>query len=167
VDVNNADQPHIAHYDNINGTLEYATYVGTGGNCESLGSPVEEWQCDDIEDIGISSDPKGLSIAVDGAGYPIIAYQSGGSGLKIARPAIAMGIPIGNCGPTNPFYTWQCELISLGFGFGQGDYMSLAVNSAGLSTIAYHGYVVGGIGDLKVTYQRLQVFVPLTLRNAH
>ena len=165
VDVNHADRPHIAHYDNMNGTLEYATYVGTGGNCESLGSPVTGWQCDAIEDIGISTDPKGISIAVDGAGYPIIAYQSGGSVLKVARPAVAMGLPIGNCGPANPFFTWQCEVLSIGFGIGQGDYMSLALNSADLGTIAYHGSVSGGTGNLRIAYQRFQAFLPLALKN--
>ena len=165
VDVNNADRPHIAHYDNINGILEYTTYVGTGGNCESLGNPVVGWQCDDIDDIGISTDPKGISIAVDGAGYPIIAYQSGGAVLKVARPATAMGLLVGNCGPANPTFTWQCEVISIGFGIGQGDYMSLALNSAGLGTIAYHGSVSGGMGNLRVAYQRFETFLPLVLKN--
>ena len=77
VDVNNGDLPLIAHYDSINGVLEYATYVGTGGNCEIKSGTFEEWQCDVIDSVGISIDHKGVSIAVDGNGYPVIAYQSG------------------------------------------------------------------------------------------
>ncbi|MDF1516190.1 MAG: hypothetical protein P1S60_20440, partial [Anaerolineae bacterium] len=73
---------------------------------------------------------------------------------------------IGNCGPATPFFTWQCETINLGIGFGQGNYLSLAVNSAGLGTFAYYGNITSGIGDLRVAYQRLQVFVPVALRNA-
>ncbi len=169
VDVNNGDRPHIAHYDSTHGTLEYATFVGAGnGNCGMNNYSQWEWQCDDIDDMGIISDPRGISIAVDGSGYPIIAYQSGGSRLMVARPAAALGKLIGNCGPATPFYTWQCDPITrIGIGFGQGDYMSLAVNSAGLSTIAYYGTVTGSGGDLKVAYQRLEVFVPLTLRNSN
>lgn len=166
VDVNNGDLPHIAHYDSSTGMLEYAVYVGGNeGNCGMSNVLKLEWQCDDIDNVGISTDPKGVSISVDGSGYPIIAYQSGGSGLKVARPVAALGLLIGNCGPSNLFYSWQCETLNLGFGFGQGDYMSLALNSAGLSTIAYYGNVTGSIGDLKVAYQRLQVFLPLTLKN--
>jgi hypothetical protein len=52
----------------------------------------------------------------------------------------------------------------LGIGFGQGDYMSLAVNSAGLATLAYYGNSTELDGDLRVAYQRLPTFLPLTLK---
>ncbi|TFG68999.1 MAG: hypothetical protein E4H27_07485 [Anaerolineales bacterium] len=166
VDTHNGDLPHIAHYNSSSGMLEYAVYVGGNeGNCGMSNTLKYEWQCDAIDNIGTGTDPKGVSIAVDGSGYPIIAYQSGGSGLKVARPAAALGLLTGNCGPVNLFYTWQCKTISMGIGFEQGDYMALALNSAGLSTIAYYGNVTGSVGDLKVAYQRLRVFLPLTLKN--
>ena len=165
VDRSNGDLAHIAHYDSANGKLGYAVYVGSGGNCGfDSSSTTFQWQCDEIDSMGTGAHPRGVSVAVDGAGYPIIAYQTGGSGLKIARPAAALGQLIGNCGPADPFYTWQCDVISLGYGIGQGDYMSLAVNSAGLSTLAYYGNSTESDGDLRVAYQRLQVFMPLTLR---
>ncbi len=167
VDANNGDLPHIAHYDSVNGTLEYAVFVGSGGNCGMNVYNIWEWQCDEIDDnVGIGTQPKGVSLAMDGAGYPLIAYQSGASVLKVARPAAAQGLLVGNCGPQSLFYTWQCEPISFGIGIGQGDYMSLAVNSAGLSTIAYYGNITTSDGDLKVAYQRFQVFLPLTLRQS-
>ena len=164
VDVDNGDLPHIAHYDSSNGELGYAVYVGSGGNCGLSGTKFE-WQCDEIASVGTGTDPKGVSLAVDGAGYPIIAYQSGGSGLNVARPAAALGLFVGNCGPVNLFYTWQCEAIRFGIGIGLGDFVSLAVNSAGLATIAYYGNITTSDGDLKVAYQRLQVFLPLALKN--
>jgi hypothetical protein len=164
VDVDNGDLPHIAHYDRSNGTLEYAVYVGSGGNCGFNSSSTQfEWQCDEIESVGTSTHPKGVSLAV--ADYPIIAYQSGDSVLKVARPAAALGLLVGNCGPQDLFYTWQCETISLGISIGQGDFMSLAVNSAGLGTIAYYGSTTASDGNLRVAYQRLQVFLPLVLKN--
>lgn len=165
IDVNNGDRLHIAHYDSVNGTLEYAKFVGDDGNCGTGPTNLLEWQCDEIDSMGLVTHPRGISLALDGAGYPIIAYQTGGSGLKIARPAAALGQFIGNCGPADPFFTWQCEVISLGFGIGQGDYISLAVNSAGLSTIAYYGNSTEFDGDLVVAYQRFQVFLPLVLKN--
>lgn len=165
VDVDNGNLPHIAHYDSSNGKLGYAVYVGSGGNCGfNSSATVFEWQCDEIESVGTGTDPRGVSLALDGADYPIIAYQSGGSVLKVARPAAALGLLIGNCGPANPFYAWQCEALSFGISIGQGDFVSLAVNSAGLATIAYYGNITASDGDLKVAYQRLQVFLPLALR---
>jgi hypothetical protein len=167
VDVDNGDLPHIAHYDSTNGQLGYAVYVGSNGNCGfDSGSTTFLWQCDEIESVGTTTDPKGVSLAVDGAGYPLIAYQSGGSVLKVARPAAALGLFVGNCGPQNLFYTWQCEAIRFGIGVGLGDFVSLAVNSAGLATIAYYGNIIASDGDLKVAYQRLQVFLPLVLRQS-
>jgi len=144
--------------------LGYAVYVGSGGNCGLSGTKLE-WQCDEIASVGTGTDPKGVSLAVDGAAYPLIAYQAGGSGLKVARPAAALGLLVGNCGPENLFYTWQCEAIRFGIGIGLGDFVSLAVNSAGLATIAYYGNITTSDGDLKIAYQRLQVFLPLALKN--
>jgi hypothetical protein len=166
VDVNSGDLAHIAHYDSSNGKLGYAVYVGSGGNCGFNSSTTKfEWRCDEIDSAGTGTHPKGVSLAVDGAAYPLIAYQSWGSGLKVARPAAALGLLVGNCGPQNLFYTWQCEAIRFGIGVGLGDFVSLAVNSAGLATIAYYGNITTSDGDLKVAYQRLQIFLPLALKN--
>jgi hypothetical protein len=166
VDVDNGDLAHIAHYDSSNGNLEYAVFVGSGGNCGFNSSATEfEWQCDEIESVGTGTHPRGVSLAVDGLNYPIIAYQSGGSGLKVARPAAALNYLIGNCGPANPFFSWQCETLSLGVSISQGNFISLAVNPAGLATIGYYGNSITSDGDLKIAYQQLQVYLPLTLKN--
>lgn len=170
IDTHNSDKAHIAHYGGADNTLKYATFVGVGnGNCGPNQTTQNEWFCMDIADMGISPEHRGISIALDLAGYPVIAYQTGTSRLNIARPAAALGQLYGNCGvdPDTSFYTWQCDPITpIGFGFRQGDYLSLAVNSAGLGTITYYGSVVEGIGNLEVGYQRLEVFVPLAARNA-
>ncbi len=163
VDTDNGDLPHIAHHDATNGELGYAVFVGSNGNCGFNASSTKfEWQCDKIDSMVTGAHPKGVSLAVDGAGYPIIAYQSGGTGwLKVARPAAALGLLVGNCGPQNLFYTWQCETISIGMSVRQADFLSVAVNPAGLATIAYYGSIAPSGGDLKIANQRLQVFVPL------
>jgi hypothetical protein len=167
VDANHGNARHIAHYDDTNNTLEYATFVGSGGNCGFNSSSTQfEWQCDEIEDMGTDpSSPRGLAIAVDDAGYPIIAYGASYN-LKIARPAAALGLLVGNCGPIpSLFYTWQCDTIALSrLGVGQANYASIAVNSAGLATIAYYGDFSASSddnGNLKVAYQRLNLFLPL------
>jgi hypothetical protein len=176
VDVNNGNLPHIAHYDSSNGKLGYAVYVGSNGNCGFDSSSTDFlWQCDEIDSIG-STTPVGVSLAVDKAGYPIIAYQDtvGLDSLNIARPDAALGLQGGggNCGP-NPslFYTWYCETLTpLGpyydINYSPGDYIAIDVNPAGLATIAFYGGRLNGDGSLKVAYQRLQVFLPLALRQS-
>ena len=69
---------------------------------------------------------------------------------------------MGNCGPGNPFGTWQCDSVDDGGFFDNvGLYPSLAVNSAGLGYIAYQDATDG---LLKVAYQRFQTFLPLVAR---
>ena len=161
VDTNNGDLAHIAHYNATNGTLEYAVFVGPGGNCGlNEISLTLEWQCDEIQTMGTGTDPRGISMAVDAQSFPVIAYQSGGSVLKVARPVQAIDQFIGNCGPVSTFFTWQCDSLSLGVSISQGDYLSLAVNSTGLATLAYYGDSLTADGDLKIAYQRLQLFLP-------
>ncbi len=166
LDKNNGDLPHIAYYDSLNEMLEYAVYVGSGGNC-GFDSPSTTflWQCDEIETMGTGTDPRGIAIAVDGQNFPVIAYQSGGSVIKVGRPVRALDLLIGNCGPTNPFFSWQCDSLSFGIGIDQGDYLSMVVNSTGLATMAYYGNSTASDGDLIIAYQRLQVFLPLTRKN--
>ncbi len=176
VDVDNGNLPHIAHYDSTNGKLGYAVYVGSNGNCGfDSGSATFLWQCDEIDSIG-STTPVGVSLAVDKAGYPIIAYQDtvGIDSINIARPDAALGLQDGggNCGPIpSLFYTWYCETLTpLGpyydINYSPGDYIAIDVNPAGLATIAFYGGRLNGDGSLKIAYQRLQVFLPLVLRQS-
>jgi hypothetical protein len=107
----------------------------------------------------------GISIAEDAAGYPIIAYQSEGGSLNVARPLAALGLPVGsgNCGPEDLFYKWFCETIDPYNPFvpyRNGDYISLDVSPSGLATIAYQGFITSSGGNLMVAYQRFQVFLP-------
>ncbi len=167
---------HIAYHNATNGTLEYAEWVGSGGNCGFSGVSMQwEWQCDEIDDTETSLTSMGMALAEDGAGYPIIAYQDGSDdqapvALKVARPHVALDPnTVPNCGPQDLFLTWYCEFIDGGGSYtDEAGSVSLAVNSAGLATIAYHelnSYPFPSEGNLKVAYQRLQVFLPLTLKN--
>jgi hypothetical protein len=169
--------PHIAYHNVTSGTLEYAQWVGSGGNCGFNGTSMQwEWQCDEIDDMGTSLTSMGVSVAEDGAGYPIIAYQDGSdamapAALKVARPHAALDPnTVPNCGPQDLFLTWYCDVIDGGGSYtDEAGSVSLAVNSAGLATIAYHeldSYPYPAEGNLKVAYQRRQVFLPLVLRQS-
>lgn len=167
---------HIAYHNVTNDTLEYAKWVGSGGNCGFSSVSLNfEWQCDEIEDTGASLTSMGVSIAEDGAGYPIIAYQDvsedqAPAGLKVARPHAALDMnTVPNCGPEDLFQTWYCESVDGGgSNTDEAGSVSIAVNSAGLATIAYHeldNYPYPAEGNLKVAYQRLQTFLPLVRKD--
>jgi hypothetical protein len=156
---------HIAYHNTTQGTLEYARYVGSGGNCGEWLS-VFPWQCREIDNVGTSEDPMGVSLAMDSAGHPIIAYQSEGD-LKVARPALALGMPVGNCSMGSVFYNWYCQLVDTGGSeLDEGNYVSVALRPTGLPIVAY--YEEDGThsnGRLKVAYQRFHLFLPLVLRD--
>jgi hypothetical protein len=159
---------HIAYYDATEDSLMYAVEVASGGNCGILGSA----QCDEIDAMPADYHPVGISIAEDGAGYPIIAYQGELGSLNVARPLNALGMPpgSGNCGPeADLFQTWYCEEIDppgTQVHTRNGDFISIAVDSSGLATIAYYRiYVDHADGNLVIAMQSpLKVFLPLTLR---
>jgi hypothetical protein len=156
---------HIAYYDATNDELKYAVEVDSGGNCGILGSA----RCVTIDSMPAGYHPLGMSIAEDAAGHPIIAYQSASGSLNVARPLAALGLPAGsgNCGPESPFATWRCDTIDRSgtwVRYRNGDYASIAVNSAGLATIAYYGFVTSSDGNLTVSYQRLQAFLPVSMK---
>jgi hypothetical protein len=165
--VDGNDRFHIAYYDATAETLMYATRVDSGGNCGVLGSA----QCDKIDDMSADYHPLGVSIAEDTAGYPVIAYQDGYGSLKVARPLAARGLlpGDGNCGPETPLSTWYCETIDLHgtwIRYRNADFASIAISPSGLATIAYNGFITAASGgNLVVARQRIQAFLPLTMRN--
>lgn len=157
---------HIAYYDATADRLKYAVDVGSGGNCGVLGSA----QCDAIDSMPPDLHPLGVSIAEDLADYPIIAYQSPGGSLKVARPLLALDLPggSGNCGPEIPFSTWYCRTVDPGnllVPYRHGDYVSIALHPSGLATIAYYGFITPTGGNLNVSNQQIQVSLPLILNN--
>lgn len=169
-----AEKPHIAYYNATTGKLRYATYVGSGGNCGLSSISLQfEWQCDTIDAMGAGMAQAGVSLALDNSNRPFIAYQDasaalGPTALRIARPAAALGLLVGNCGPSIPLFpTWQCDFLDGGGAYtDEADYVALAINSAGLSTVAYYesdSYYTTGY--LKVIMQRLQAFLPVVRKS--
>jgi hypothetical protein len=130
VDTDRGYLPHIAHYDASTGYLGYAVQVGSGGNCGFNSSSTKfEWQCDEIDFMGTLPHQRDVAIALDLAGYPVIAYHRYFiegihvvATLDVARPNAATGIKFGNCGPQN---SWYCETIK---GTSDpGDYLAIDV----------------------------------------
>lgn len=166
--VDDDNRYHIAYYDATHDELKYAVEADSrNGDC-ALG-----WAwCDTIDAMQADYHPLGISIAEDVAGYPMIAYQSEAGDLNLAQPVAAVGLPPGggNCGQSL-VYMWQCRVIdprrSWPPPYRNGDYVSIAVNPAGLATIAYYRlYTDWSDGNLVVAYQQpFRVFLPMVMRN--
>jgi hypothetical protein len=164
--VDNGNHFHIAYYNATNDALKYAVDVGdSSGNCGVLGSV----QCDTIDSMPTGYHPLGVSMAEFYAGYPIIAYQSKDGSLNVARPAAVVPGKFLNCGLKNVIgYTWYCETIKPYYPLGpvrHGDFVSIALSSSGLATIAYYGFIFSSEGNLMVAYQRFTDFLPLVMNN--
>lgn len=167
---NSADELQFAYYDASQGELKYAVHVdGGSGNC----GPGNSFQCDDIESIGTGLAQAGISLAVDSANVPLIAYMDasealGPSNLKVAQPAHGLGLSFGNCGPEIPFATWQCTAIDNGGAYQEeADYASVAFAPGGLAMIAYSEldtYAYPNEYALKIAYQRVMVFLPVVIK---
>ena len=168
--------PNIAYFDRINGNLRFATYVtpGPNANCGAIYGTTYAWRCDTIEKIVLNgSQPQrvGLSLAVDGSGYPAIAYEFIPSGLgaislKIARPQAAYDYDVGNCGPVPEggfMGTWWCSTVDGGSGnTNEAAFAGIGLRSNGLAIIAFteddsYNYTQ----RLMVALQQTYIFLPL------
>jgi hypothetical protein len=130
--VENSGHPHIAYQNMTDMKLEYATYVGSGGNCGFSSITMQfEWQCDVIDDMDNPSSTRAVAIAADNFGYPIIAYQGGldpgPAVIRVARPVAALGgSATGNCGPGD---TWFCEGLHGNPYLVEADSVALAIDN--------------------------------------
>ena len=141
--------PAIAYYDRTGGNLRFATSVGTQtyANCGKNASNQNTWRCDDIESIGAGLAHASLSMALDAAGLPAIAYRRtpsiGPAELRLARPIGAYNIDPGNCGP--PPYgglgfepNWWCSSVDGGgANTDEAAFTGIGIRPNGLAVIAY------------------------------
>jgi hypothetical protein len=155
------DPIRIAYYDKTNGHLKFYSTAG-------LKMMVDE--------MGTSLEPMGISLAVDGNGLPIIAYQYIESdfsppALRITRPYLAFNDnQYGDCGEIPPGYSnqlFRCSTIDDADQYTwEADYVSMAVNSRGLVGIAYseqnpYDYAT----SLKFTYQTFyHTYMPILIK---
>jgi hypothetical protein len=142
--------PSIAYYDRTGGNLRFATNVGpsaTYANCGKNTNNHYAWRCDAIEAIGAGLTHASVSMTLDAAGLPAIAYQKipdlGPAALRLARPIGAYNIDPGNCGP--PPYggigfepNWWCSTVDGGGAdTDEADFTGIGLQPKGLAVIAY------------------------------
>ncbi|MGB8251768.1 MAG: hypothetical protein WCF08_01020, partial [Anaerolineaceae bacterium] len=126
--INPAGGPAFSFLDtSVNNYLDFAKFVGTGGNCPGNSA----WDCESVDS---NSNWVGLSTSLaygPGPGYiPRIAYFDISShSLKLATYTGSDG----NC-PGNP--KWYCEIVDAGQG-NYANYSHLALLSNGKPVISY------------------------------
>ncbi len=153
----------IAFYDSTRGSLIYMyqrdDYDGNCGHSDT-------WQCETIDSMGSDRTWASISMAVDSAHNPMIAYSDVSEellspSLKVAEPAD--GQPYANCGSG----AWWCGRLDSGNTFfDKARYASLGIKPDGLAMIAYSSRDRSGPGDynLKFAYQSIWIFLPVTLK---
>lgn len=163
------DTTRIAYYDKTHGKLKYV-FLDAAGQCGATNG----WWCGDVDDMGTSLTPMGISLKMDKDGYPMIAYQNvpadpGHSRLRIARPYFAYDDQFGNCGDSPPGYLfiyWRCSTIdNAAAETNEANFVSLGFNSSGLATIAYYEDDNYNNPNLKIAYQNWLTFVPYTAKD--
>lgn len=155
----------LAYYDATNNKVKFASSVAGGtGNCGGTA-----FRCFAIEETNLST--RGLSLAVDGDGQPLVAYRyvsEGFSQLRVAQPIEALGLSKGNCGPLGMDlnYTWQCQSVdTAGITLhSYAEYVAAAFDPQGIPAIAYSVNLfnlTGGDYNLRLARRGMTVFLPL------
>jgi hypothetical protein len=173
-----SDNPLIAYYDKTNGNLRYASIPSSGANCgpDLIFPGVKFWRCVTIDAVGTNLvSPPGISIAASDDGTNVhIAYQDASDDLAPTTLKVASPGFLGNCGPTSGpplnLHTWQCTTVdnaSYGSGYlNEADFVSVAVNQAGLAAAAYFEEdTYYNEGHLKFAYQYAPVYLPLVQKH--
>jgi hypothetical protein len=122
----------IAYHDSGGKDLNIARYVGSGGDCDTLGAGSDAWSCEIIDSTGDTG--RYVSIDFDQNGDPWIAYYDiTNANLRIAQFVGASG---SGCASS----AWTCTTVDATNDVGQ--YSSLAFYN-GTPYIAY-AYTTGG-----------------------
>ena len=105
--------------------LNYAKYVGSGGNCDSLVSGSDAWECGVVDEVGSTA----LHISIDFSDddHPWIAFRNFSGDLVVATMANGDG----SCTNTD----WDCELIISSSSTGW--YTSVVVDSSNVPTVIF------------------------------
>ncbi len=147
----------FAYYDATNLALKVASY-----SCSTICT---------TQAYTIFNPPAGnagmhTSLAIDASGGGHIAFENSQIGSDLL--GYAYSVPSGgNCGEGIATGYWQCDTVdSSGSGtIAEGDFTSLAINSAGRIAIAYHEEnLLANTGDLKIAFPGSLLFLPLIVK---
>jgi hypothetical protein len=133
--IDGSGTPIIAYQYHTGNDLRTAKFVGSGGDCDTLYSGSDAWDCDVVD----TTDSVGLSpaIAIDGDGNPWIAYRDSTNGaLNYARYVSSGG---SGCNLSS----WDgCSAIDSSFPAHEN---SIAFDGLGTPWIASYNETSGGV----------------------
>jgi hypothetical protein len=127
----------VSYFDTTNSTLEMAKYVGSGGNCDSVGAGSDGWYCEIVDDPTNGLD-NSVSIAFDASGKAWMAYQDyTDDTVKVAREVGSGGS--GCTGSTNSG-KWTCSTIdsTMTPTAAVNLYIDLAFDMSGRAFVSYY-----------------------------
>lgn len=134
--IDNSGAAWVSYYDATNTSLEAANFVGSGGNCDTVGGGSDAWQCTTI-DPGNTSAGSGNSIAMSPTGKPTISYYYIQTVTIHTYVAEYVGSG-GNCDLTaGGSDAWNCTEINGGSNQVERT-TSLSFDSAGNPWVAMH-----------------------------
>jgi hypothetical protein len=130
---------HIAYFNAQTGYLWLAKYVGNGGNC-GFDLTANRWQCDAIDNVGITPLLHGISLVMDDT-EPVIAYMDANDStlstrVKLAQRVQRAGLTSGNCGPGDIFQTWYCQTLDQG-PYDLGGEIDMVISARGALFVGY------------------------------
>ena len=172
--VGGSTETHIAYYDATNGKLKHAWMTPFDANCGPKVLGNFTWKCDTVNTMGAGITWPAISLSLDEAARPYIAYQDTSdetNNLKLARDPSSLGLVVGNCGEVpGLIYPYQCDQLDPGGHGGaetsDGFYPSIARSSSGLIYVAYQEYdSFYEEGSLKLAYQGFTTFLPFVVRD--
>lgn len=128
---NENGMPWISYFDETNLNLEVARYVGSGGNCDTVGAGSDAWECLTVDGTGNVGQFSSLSF--DSNGDPWISYfDNTNFSLKVARYT-GTGSETSCVGGSSD---WDCVTVEDSAGV-EGRYSSIGFDANGDAWIAY------------------------------
>lgn len=122
---------YISYYDGTNFNLKVAYFVGSGGNCDTMGGS-DAWQCTTVDGTGTTGQYTSIAFAPDNTPYVSYYDAAGNNNLRLAY-FVGSG---GNCDTTGGSDAWQCTTIESTNDVGQ--YSSLSFGNDGVPYISYY-----------------------------
>ncbi len=173
VAVGSEQKIHVAYYDATHGKLKHAFFSLTGANCGTLVGGIQVWKCNTVATMGVGVNWPSISMMLDEAGHPLIAYQDYNdetNNLMLARIPSTLGLLIGNCGEIPGLIgPYQCDVLDTGGHGGvetsDGFYPAIGRSATGLVYVVYQEYnSFYNQGTLKLAYQNFGAYLPLVYK---
>ena len=133
IDFDSSNVPHISYYDQTNGDLKHAWYVGSGGNCSGSAA----WSCEIVESVNNVGRYSAIAINRTTGAIHIIYYDNTNGDLRYVKYSSgAWGVPV--------ILDGQAGCIAAGCASRNAGYESygsnLVLTASGNPRVAYNDY---------------------------